>query len=218
MYDLLSSIQKILLEQKAQKLRDLKYRNLTFYTKPDPAPFDYFVIDPPMSNDSKQTRQELTDIVSLVNRRTDQDITDLLLIDKDPLFLYLEFFQNKDLVFPVEYFSSLYTVLYPIIKQLKLFFNRPRPNQIAEFYNVDINIINTQTHSTPSYPSGHVAYAKLAEMIASEAFPEYAQQFQSFTEKVALARMQQGVHFNSDNNASIELVSKIFTQLKESLP
>ena len=44
---------------------------------------------------------------------------------------------------------------------LKYYFNRPRPEQIAPYYEYRINVMYTETHHTPSYPSGHTIYAEL---------------------------------------------------------
>lgn len=215
MFKLLSSIQDVLLEQHKHKLRNLQYKNLLSYTKPLIQPFDYFVLDAPPLNDSDQTLNELKDILFLTQNRSITDINNLLLIDHDVLILYTSFLEKYNLVFPFKIFDRYYNILADIVKELKLFFNRPRPNQIAEFYGYNINVIHTDTHSTPSYPSGHTAYAKLAEMLASEHFPEHKKSFIDITKQVEIARMQQGVHFASDNAASILLVEKIFNKIKE---
>lgn len=214
---LLNSVQDTLLQQRRQKLKNLRYQDLRSYTKPAAMTFDYFAINMPPPNESSTTKNELHEVLELSNSRTNKDILDILYVDIDPLYLYTEFLHQKQLSFSLGLFSKMYGVLYPVVKELKLFFNRPRPNQIAEFYNIDIPVINTKTHQTASYPSGHVAYAKLAEMIATEEFPQYIDQFKSFTNKVGLCRMQQGVHFSSDNEAAIQLVHKIFDQLKKEI-
>lgn len=215
MSGLLSSVQDVLVEQRKKKLRNLKYKNLLSYTKPPIRPFDYFVLETPPLNDSDQTLGELKDLLFLTQNRSTSDINKLLLIDRDSLILYTAFLEKHNLVFPFKVFDRYYSILADIVKELKLFFNRPRPNQIAEFYGYNIDVIHTDTHSTPSYPSGHTAYAKLAEMLASEYFPEYKQFFIDITKQVGLARMQQGVHFASDNAASILLVEKTYNKIKE---
>lgn len=215
MFKIISNIQDILLNNKIKKLHALTYKNLTNYSKPDILPFDYFILDPPPANDSVQTKNELDEVIAQTLSRNETSIETILAIDKDSLIIYKSFFAKKQLDFPEEKFRKLYDVLHSIIKELKLFYNRPRPNQIAEFYNTNIDVLNTKTHSTPSYPSGHVAYAKLAELFASEIYPDYVTQFQSFTEKVSQARIKQGVHFRSDNEASIKLLDAIYPKLKE---
>jgi hypothetical protein len=215
MFKIISSIQDMLLSNKIKKLHNLTYKNLTNYHKPENLPFNYFILEPPPSNDSEQTKHELDEVIKETLSRNETSINTILTIDKDALIIYRTFFANKKINFPEEEFAKLYNILFGIIKELKLFYNRPRPNQIAEFYNVNIDVINTQTHSTPSYPSGHVAYAKLAELLASEMYPDYATQFRSFTNKVSQARIKQGVHFRSDNEASIKLVDAICSKLKE---
>mgnify|MGYP003335267724 CR=1 FL=1 len=215
MSSLLNAIHKALLDNKRKKLQELQYQNLRFYTKPTPQPFNYFILPRFPSNDSEQTKQELDLVVTETKKRTEQDIQDILLIDKDPLILYMNLLDQYGLRFPTQLFLDLYDILNPIIKELKLYFNRPRPNQIAEFYNINIDVITTKTHHTASYPSGHVAYAKLAEMTAKQLYPDHAEHLEKLTEKVGLARTQQGVHFSSDNNASVQLVSKIYPNLLE---
>lgn len=215
MFKLISSIQDMLLKNKSKNLHNLTYKNLTNYQKPDILPFDYFVLNPPPANNSEQTKKELDEVVDETLVRNETSINTILSIDKDPLIIYRTFFANNKMNFPEEEFTKLYNVLYGIIKELKLFYNRPRPNQIAEFYDINIDVINTKTHSTPSYPSGHVAYAKLAELLVSEIYPEYSARFSSFTDKVSQARIKQGVHFRSDNEASIKLVNAIYPKLKE---
>lgn len=216
MFKLLSSVQDILLEQHKHKLRNLKYKNLLIAdNKILPKPFDYFVLDQPPTNDSNQTLAELQEILFLTQSRSETDINEILLIDKDSISLYQKFLDSYNLKFPIEIFDRYYSILADIIMNLKLYFNRPRPNQIAEFYGYNIDVIHTKTHSTPSYPSGHTAYAKLAEMLASEYFPEHQNTFKDITKRVGLARMQQGVHFASDNAASIKLVEKTYNKIKE---
>jgi acid phosphatase (class A) len=212
---LLRSIQDILYQQKLEKLQNLTYKNLLQYNKPKPEPFDYFVLENPPANDSIQTRTELENIVKLTESRTEQQLQEILLIDKDPIFLYIDFLKQFNLEYPLEQLDRLYIYLYKMITELKLFYNRPRPNQIAEYYGIDIDIIKTKSHETPAYPSGHTAYAKLAELIAIEYFPQYKNTFLKFTKKVADSRVLQGVHFPSDNIASITFVNTIYTKLKE---
>lgn len=212
---LLISIQDILNEQKLKKLKQLKYQNLSQYKKPTPKPFNYFILNDPPSNDSDQTKKELDHIVQQTTNRTKDQIKEILLIDKDPILLYNHFLDQHKLSYPIEQLKTLYSSLYPIITELKLFFNRPRPNQIAEYYNINIDIISTKSHQTASYPSGHTAYAKLAELIGIEYFPQYKNVFMSFTNQVANSRVLQGVHFPSDNAASIKLVNTIYKNLKE---
>lgn len=175
---------------------------------------DYWSMIPdPPSNDSQQTTRELTEIISFANNRTRSEKELVYLVDNDPLDLFLPFLQTNNLSFPYKKFDNLYTYVIEIIKDMKYFYNRPRPFQLAEFYNVQIDRIITKTHQTPSYPSGHTAYCALASCILSELYPEHSVYFWSLTDKCGLARVLQGVHFPGDNAASVSLIQKVYNQL-----
>lgn len=217
MFNLIRNVQNLLLQKKhQQQLQLLTYKNLRNYKKPDPIlPFDYFVLDKPYANDSTETKQELDEVIASANSRSRQAEETILLIDKDPLIIFKAILKNKQKEFPQHKFDAMYDILYNIVKELKLFYNRPRPNQIAEFYDLRVNVLHTNSHATPAYPSGHTAYAKLAELICIDLFPESANDFREITKKVGQARIKQGVHFASDNAASESLVSAIYDKLEQ---
>lgn len=219
MFKLISNIQDILLQKKDKALNNLGYKNLRFHSRPTELEqvlsFNYFIIDTPPSNNSITTKKELDEVIRLSNSRNQDTEQTILLIDKDPLVLYKAFLKTKNLVFPKEKFDTMYHLLYNIIMDIKLYYNRPRPNQISEFYSIDINVLHTDTHATPSYPSGHVAYAKLAELVIKETYPDLDGQIEKLTEKVGYARIKQGIHFKSDIDASLVLVPSIYNELKK---
>lgn len=220
MFNLISSIQNILLNKKKQKLIDLRYKDLIHHDRPTELekviPFNYFDhIESPPSNDSTITKKELFDIKQLIEIRSESSIDTILIIDKDPLIIFKSFLNKNQKEFPELQFSKLYSILYDIILDIKYYYNRPRPNQIAEFYNINLNILNTETHHTPSYPSGHTAYAALAYELLSEKYPDLASKFYEFVQKTSRARIMQGIHFLSDTDASIRFVHSIYPELKK---
>jgi hypothetical protein len=220
MFSIISSIQNILSKQKNKKLIDLKYKDLFYHERPTELEkkilFDYFsYIDPPPSNDSSKTKEELYEVQELSSARTESGTNTILTIDKDPLIIFKHFLNRNNLVFEELEFSRLYSILYEIILDVKYYYNRPRPNQIAEFYDINIDVLHTKTHDTPSYPSGHVAYAALAYEICSEKYPHLEMKFKDMLNKVSRARIVQGVHFKSDNDASIDFVHSIYNILKQ---
>lgn len=218
MFSLIKKIQDILIHNKQNNLEHLVYKNYTHRDRPTELEtklsFKYAdVISPPPTNVSDQTKTEIQYIIKETINIPSNVVKTILLIDKDPLIIYKNILQQYNLDFPQKEFDMLYSILYDIVYDLKILFNRPRPNQIAEFYNLNIDVINTDTHHSPSYPSGHVAYAALAEYLLSMKFPQLKKEFTEATRKVMLARIKQGVHFPSDNEASMLLVKNIFNDL-----
>lgn len=219
MFNLISKIQNILVQKQENDLDLLKYKDLRITSRPteleQKIPFKYFILPKPPANSSQKTKQELDELIKINAGRDIKTDTTIIQIDEDPSIIYRYFLKRQKLVFNKKLFDSLYDVLFNIVFDLKLHFNRPRPNQIAEFYGLKIDVLQTDTHQTPSYPSGHVAYAALAEMVITEEYPEFTDEVQALTDKVAFARVKQGVHFQSDNEASMKLVRTIYNDLKK---
>lgn len=172
-----------------------------------------YITDPSL-NSSKKTTSDLTEVIRKANNRTKNELDLVWLVDKDPIKLFQSVLQKHNLTFPYLLFDELYTFLSSIIKDLKIYYNRARPNQIADFYGIEIDVVHTKTHHTPSYPSGHTAYASLVASILTEYYPEYTTEFWSIAKKCGEARILQGVHFKEDNIASMNLVQGVYLSLK----
>jgi hypothetical protein len=176
--------------------------------------FDYkSILDNPPKNSSVSTLEELIYISKITHNRTDEDIKFVNKIDKNPASLVIDFCNNKNIIFPKTDFDHLYDIIKPLILNTKYYFNRARPDQIAKFYGLTINIIETDTHHTPSYPSGHTVYARLASNLILESNPEFQYELGLIVNKSAQARVLQGVHYPSDNKASIIFTDYIFKRL-----
>jgi hypothetical protein len=218
-FKLIRDIQEILSSNRIKKIDSLTYKNYTVIdnraTELETALKLRYLdhISPPYLNSSEKTKEEIDEIINNTKDLSNDVINIILLIDKDPLIIYKTLLDSHSLEFPQEKFDTLYNILFNIIKETKIYFNRPRPNQVSEFYKIEIPVINTGTHHTPSYPSGHVAYATLAEILLSDLYPELSSKFKEITDKVKLARIKQGVHFDSDNTAAYKFVYSIFDYL-----
>ena len=106
-------------------------------------------------NSSKQTINELKEL-SLIEGdeefvKEHDDVDGIF--QKKHKELGLEF--NRDEAKDLLRQSSKY-----IMKE-KYKYNRPRPYQLAEFYNIDLNGFDLDSMKTPSYPSGHATQGYL---------------------------------------------------------
>ena len=69
---------------------------------------------------------------------------------------FKQVFIKHNLSYPDEKIKQLLKDSVPIIKILKYIFNRPRPKQLAHYYDINLgSIVNLNSMKTPSYPSGH---------------------------------------------------------------
>lgn len=176
--------------------------------------FDYkSILDSPPTNRSGSTLKELIYISKITNSRNDNDIKFVHKIDKNPASLVVDFCDNKKIIFPKKDLNNLYDIIKPLILNTKYYFNRPRPYQLAKLYGLTIEVIETDTHQTPSYPSGHTVYARLAGNLVSSFYPEFRYELDQIVNKSGYARVLQGVHYPSDNTASIIFTDFIFHKL-----
>ena len=185
-------------DQKVSKLIDFDYKS---------------ILGNPPINSSGATLKELIYISKITNNRDDKDIEFVHKIDKNAASLVIDFCKNKKITFPQKDFDNLYDTFKPLILNTKYYFNRARPYQLAKLYGLKIDVIETDTHQTPSYPSGHTVYARLAGNLVTSAHPEFKYELDQIVNKSAYARVLQGVHYPSDNTASIIFTDFVFHKL-----
>ena len=158
-------------------------------------------------NSSKQTIDELKEL-SLIEGDKDfvkehDDVDGIF--QKKHKELGLEF--NRDEAKELLRQSAKY-----IMKE-KYKYNRPRPYQLAEFYNIDLNGFDLDSMKTPSYPSGHATQGYLLGKFYSNRHPDYRKEFMRLGEDIAESRIVAKAHFPSDKKAGIDLAEKLFDNL-----
>lgn len=176
------------------------------------------ILGPPPSNTSKQTLKELELVSKSTLNRSKRD-TDLVhRIDQDPDSYFLDLIKEYKVEYPVNSIKEFYAIVKPILFNVKGIWNRPRPAQLAKYYDIPIEVIVTDTHHTASYPSGHTVYSSLIAMILKHHYPIIDQRkLDILVGNTAKARVLQGVHFPSDNQASIQLTKVLFNKLKDKI-
>jgi len=221
---LIQDIQKSLAD-KLESIDSLKYQTGLDYEQtpsanikfPELGEIDLFTIAPqPAKNSSPQTKKELEYVSKVANNRSIEDIKLVYLVDEEPLDLFEVEINKLKLDFPYHKFQTIYrNVVSALVDHAKFYYNRARPFQLASFYNIKIDRIITATHHTASYPSGHTLYGALAGEILKEKYPEKKATFDELVQKIGHARVLQGVHYPSDNDASIKIMDKIYPKLSE---
>ena len=175
----------------------------------------FSIVQSPPKNSSETTQQELQEISRLTKNRTKEEEMLVYSVDLNSIALHLEAVEELGIEFDYKAYNTLYPAVSEMIDHLKYFYNRARPFQIADKLSIDINRIITKTHHTPSYPSGHTMSAVLASKILTDKYPEHESKFNEIAEKCGHARVLQGVHYPSDNTASIKIINKIYPIIKK---
>ena len=70
------------------------------------------------------------------------------------------------------------------IMELKYHYNRPRPYQVAEFYNMDLNGTTLDSMKTPSYPSGHAVQGYMIGEYLAKVDPTHGNEYRSVGEDI----------------------------------
>ena len=175
------------------------------------------VLPEPPANTSNETKRELEYLQTLTRNLTVGAKNLIHLVDKEPLDLYKPIFQKLGKPIPVKDFKKAYNIIDPIIMNLKHKFNRPRPKQLGDVMDFDINVTKTGTHSTPAYPSGHTAYAAIASYLFADMYPHYSSEFFKMVGVAGHARCLQGVHYPSDNEASMVITGAVWQDVRYNL-
>ena len=169
----------------------------------------------PPDNSCEETRDELKFLEKLTSNVTpeqtklikladDNMITDIFMVDYD--------WPDKDQI--VAQLEDLNKQINTITMKQKYKFNRPRPEQLAKEYGYNIKVFPSSTTKTPAYPSGHTTLAYVIAYISSDMNPSNRDKDLEKANQVALSRMLMGVHYPSDNEASISLAKQIYSSIK----
>lgn len=205
---------------KYKKIESLTYDSV-FLEKPiaDIIDFDYkTILSPPPKNTDNKTLKELQIVSRETLNRSGEDINFILQMDRDIDQFFERLLYKYNLDYPKQYIDSFYNLIKPILMNTKGFWNRPRPSQLAKLYDINIDTIVTDTIHSASYPSGHTVYSSLAANIIKDFYPKINQlDLDKIVNNTAKARVMQGVHYPSDNKASVIFTKFIFNKLNSTL-
>lgn len=174
-------------------------------------------LSPFPKNNSDKTKNELLFLERLTSNVSASDVELIKKTDEgmiENLFMKDYIYPDKD-----EIILKLYNLkeqINAITMRQKYKFNRPRPQQLAEVFDYKINVFKSKTTSTPSYPSGHTTLAYVIAYISSDMNPSNRSRDLHLANSVANARMLMGVHYPSDNSASISLAKQIYSAIDKS--
>lgn len=204
---------------KNQKIRELTYDSVvTEKPMSDLVDFDFKkILEPPPANTSQIVQKELDIVSRKTSLRTNDDYDLIFRIDEDIDSFYVRILKAYQLEYPKRYIDLFYDIVEPILLNTKNYWNRPRPVQLAKLYNIDIEQIVTDTIHTAAYPSGHTVYSRLVRNILVDLYPKLSKYFDQIVEQTAEARIKQGVHYPSDNQASIIFADYVYKILKPKL-
>jgi hypothetical protein len=101
------------------------------------------------------------------------------------------------------------------ILKIKKHHNRPRPKQVADSFNIQLDYEFLPSMDTPSYPSGHSAQATLVANVLSDKYPKLRNELQQAARLTSYSRNVAHEHYKSDSTFGIEIGNDMYEHLKE---
>ncbi len=163
----------------------------------------------PPSDGSLTTYKEINDI-----KRTPID-KKFVEYNDDQEKVFKNIFKQKGLAFPEDTFKKLNNDSADIIRKLKNYHGRTRPQGLAKGLGLNLNVVNMDTDKTKSYPSGHSAQSKLFANAFSEMYPQYKNDFMKAANDISKSRLIGRVHYASDSKVGEELGDAMYNHIKQ---
>jgi hypothetical protein len=173
---------------------------------------DYFPL-----NDSELVKDELNDIVDYINSISDEEnkafLTRYKAYDRSLIQVITTTFKQKGI--DVESLcEDIIIDIKNLLYKLKYFYQRPRPNQLAQYFKLKLFPYNSFSASTPSYPSGHTLEAYVILNVIADKHPNQYQFCREMIDDVAYSRLYLGLHYSSDNDFAKEVAKEILKHPK----
>ena len=155
------------------------------------------------SNDSEMVKDELNEIVDYLKLMEGEDNANYLkrykAYDRNLLQVINTLFKQKSI--DVEALSKeIVEDIRNLTFKLKYHYNRPRPNQLANYYKLRLFPYKSFSDDTPSYPSGHTLEAYVILNVIANKHPSHYTYCKEIIEDVAYSRIYMGLHYASDND------------------
>ena len=163
-------------------------------------------------NASKQTLSELRWLLNY-----NEGVLDHKFIKEgdDVLDVFEKYCNENSLSFDRSYYKAILKESAKVVLNLKYYYNRPRPYQLAEFYGIkDFEIHKLDTANTPSYPSGHSAQGYLIGNILGNKNPNHFEEFINLGKFISESRLMARAHFPSDIRFGKKVGELIFNYIK----
>ena len=190
-----------------KKYLESNYKNLD-------VSLDEVHVDSPPQDDSHVTRMELEELERIIQESKLPD-TLINIADKEPLHLFYSVAKKKGLD-PLEDEARDWAEDWTKLSfEYKMKFKRRRPWEVKKEHDIDFVVNKSDTTESPSYPSGHAMMGYGVAEFYKDKYPLMADKWDNIADIIAHSRLQMGVHYPSDVEASKHIVSSLNHKVKE---
>jgi hypothetical protein len=168
----------------------------------------YYKKNPP-ANGSFTTMQEIKELKKIpINKK--------FIKDKDnTLETFKKAGEKVGVDVPQGLIDKLIKESAPVIMDIKEFFNRPRPKDLAIKLGIKLPNVELDSMKTPSYPSGHSTQAYLIAHVLGNMYPKYKDIFIKTANDISYSRNIARCHYRSDSKFGKLLGREMYNHLKQ---
>lgn len=160
------------------------------------------------------SRAEIRIVVAeYIMKRMPSDVAFFRLTDMNPAAAFTPIITPDEMsVAEMDHIITHTRVIF-ITKMVKWFYNRARPAQIAPDIINQANgtLLQSDSASTPAYPSGHAVQTYYLAKILARKFPAKTQAIMDIATKCANVRIMAGLHYPSDRDFGWWVVDRYLT-------
>ena len=168
---------------------------------------------PPPTNDSNETRTEIFKLLAYNN-----GVIDRKMVEKydDLIKPFMELIEKYNVDVSKDDLQQIIDEGAKFTLKLKYKFNRPRPYQMAEHYEIeDFKRHKLDTAKTPSYPSGHALQGRLIGLILTDKDPKHQNEYMAVSQKISDSRIMARAHYESDKVYGEKLADELYEQMNK---
>jgi hypothetical protein len=105
--------------------------------------------------------------------------------------------------------SNISKDIKSLIYKLKYYYNRPRPNQLANYYKLKLFPFKSYCSNSPSFPSEHTVEACVILNVIGCQYPDHYSFCKELIEDIMYSRIHLGLNYPTDNEFSKEIGNAI---------
>ena len=170
-------------------------------------------IKPPPTNESNKTRSEVFYLLGYNDGVIDNEMVQAY---DDIVKAYMPVVEKNGLKVSSDELEEIIKESSKFVMKLKYKFNRPRPFQVAEFYDIDdFKRHKLDTAKTPSYPSGHAMQGRLLALYLSDKDPNNKNEYMMIGHNISESRIMARAHYVSDRKYGDMLGDELYKEMKK---
>jgi len=159
-------------------------------------------------NDSELVKDELNEIIDCLETMAQPENQNYLKryqsYDRNLIQALTSIFKQRNIDVE-ELCDDIVKDIQSLIYKLKYYYQRPRPNQIAQYYKLKLFPYKSYSAHTPSFPCGHCLEALVILNVIGNKNPTEYPFCKELIEDIAYSRIYLGHHYPSDNEGAKEV-------------